>query len=274
MGVRRSSGQLRKKPRSRRIFPKLTFDIEDTSIASLGFDGKITAHKAGTTQFTVILPFGMESFTGSITVTDGGTTAATQQKIFTCDGHWIQQRVNYPSGEIVLDFHTDETGSFMLNEPLVYGDYLLYEKQAPWSYQVSMEPYPFTVEKSSVHQPNIYLNLTIKQADDVQKGRIVVEKIGNLLTGAETYTTLLGMTAMRPVWELMPLGEGAEFELYAREDIITPDGVKHYSAGEYIETLTSDRSGVTSSSELYLGKYYLKESKPPMGISTTGKSMI
>ena len=136
--------------------------------------------------------------------------------------------MNYPSGEIVLDFHTDETGSFMLNEPLVYGDYLLYEKQAPWSYQVSMEPYPFTVEKSSVHQPNIYLNLTIKQADDVQKGRIVVEKIGNLLTGAETYTTLLGMTAMRPVWELMPLGEGAEFELYAREDIITPDGVDVY----------------------------------------------
>ena len=252
-------------------FSKLTFDIEDTSIASLGFDGKITAHKAGTTQFTVILPFGMESFTGSITVTDGGTTAATQQKTFTCDGHWIQQRVNYPSGEIVLDFHTDETGSFMLNEPLVYGDYLLYEKQAPWSYQVSMEPYPFTVEKSSVHQPNIYLNLTIKQADDVQKGRIVVEKIGNLLTGAETYTTLLGMTAMRPVWELMPLGEGAEFELYAREDIITPDGVKHYSAGEYIETLTSDRSGVTSSSELYLGKYYLKESKTPHGYINDGK---
>lgn len=246
-------------------FDQLTIHIEDTSIASLGWDGKITAHKEGTTKFTVILPYEMEPFTGTITVTADGAVGTAQAKRYTCDGHWIEQKINYPSGEIVRDFHTDETGSFTLEEPLVYGDYLLFEKQAPESYTLSLTPYPFTVEKSSVTQPNIYLNISIKQADQVQKGKVVLEKVGNLLTGAEEYTTLLGMTALRPVWELMTIGKGAEFELYAREDIITPDGVKHYSAGEFIEKLTTDITGTTQSRDLYLGKYFLRESKAPNG---------
>ena len=94
---------------------------------------------------------------------------------------------------------------------------------------------------------------------------MVLEKVGNLLTGAEEYTTLLGMTALRPVWELMTIGRGAEFELYAREDIITPDGVKHYSAGEFIEKLSTDTTGTTQSRDLYLGKYFLRETKAPNG---------
>ena len=249
----------------REDFDQLTIHIEDTSVASLGWDGKITAHKEGTTKFTVILPYEMEPFTGTITITADGAVGTAQAKRYTCDGHWIEQKINYPSGEIVRDFHTDETGSFTLEEPLVYGDYLLFEKQAPESYTLSSTPYPFTIKKSSVTQPNIYLNLSIKQADQVQKGKVVLEKVGNLLIGAEEYTTLLGMTALRPVWELMTIGRGAEFELYAREDIITPDGVKHYSAGEFIEKLSTDTTGTTQSRDLYLGKYFLRETKAPNG---------
>src|SRR5699024_10402164 len=106
------------------------------------------------------------------------------------------------------EFQTDESGRFTLNNPLVYGDYLLYEVLAPEGYVLEMTPYPFTVEKSDVGNANMILNLSILQADTTQKGRIVLEKIGNMLVGAEEYTTLLGMTALRPLWELLPLGEG------------------------------------------------------------------
>ena len=248
-------------------FSGLTIDIEDTSVAAVESDGLIHAKKAGTTAFRVILPYGMDDFKGTITVSDDFDSAPVtlNPKKYECDGHWIHQTINYPSGETIDEFQTDESGRFTLNNPLVYGDYLLYEVLAPEGYVLEMTPYPFTVEKSDVGNANMILNLSILQADTTQKGRIVLEKIGNMLVGAEEYTTLLGMTALRPLWELLPLGEGVEFDLYAREDIVTPEGTKWYSAGEFIETLTTDRSGMTVSRELPLGKYYLKERRTVHG---------
>ena len=61
--------------------------------------------------------------------------------------------------------------------------------------------------------------------------------------------------------------EGAVYGLFAREDIVHPDGKTGvlYKAGTQITTLTVGAKGDASVEDLYLGKYYVKELTPPVG---------
>lgn len=61
--------------------------------------------------------------------------------------------------------------------------------------------------------------------------------------------------------------KGAVYGLYAREDIVHPDGATGtiYKAGEQVASLTTDDKGQASVNGLYLGKYYIKEITPPTG---------
>ena len=61
--------------------------------------------------------------------------------------------------------------------------------------------------------------------------------------------------------------EKAVYGLYAREDIVHPDGATGviYKAGNRVATLTTDKEGKASIENLYLGKYYVKEITPPTG---------
>ena len=61
--------------------------------------------------------------------------------------------------------------------------------------------------------------------------------------------------------------EKAVYGLYAREDIVHPDGVTGviYKAGEQVATLTTDENGQAFVDGLYLGNYYVKEITPPTG---------
>lgn len=59
----------------------------------------------------------------------------------------------------------------------------------------------------------------------------------------------------------------AVYGLYARENIVHPDGTIGviYKAGELVTTLKTDKNGQAAVSDLYLGKYYVKEITPPVG---------
>lgn len=61
--------------------------------------------------------------------------------------------------------------------------------------------------------------------------------------------------------------EKATYGLYAREDIVHPDGATGviYKAGDRVGTLTTDEKGEASVENLYLGKYFVKEITPPTG---------
>ena len=61
--------------------------------------------------------------------------------------------------------------------------------------------------------------------------------------------------------------EGAVYGVYARENIIHPDGKTGilYKVGSQVATMTVDKKGDASVEDLYLGKYYVKESTPPIG---------
>ena len=59
----------------------------------------------------------------------------------------------------------------------------------------------------------------------------------------------------------------AVYGLYAREDIVHPDGATGviYKAGDRVATLTTDENGEASVENLYLGEYFIKEITPPAG---------
>ena len=61
--------------------------------------------------------------------------------------------------------------------------------------------------------------------------------------------------------------EGAEYGLYAREDIVHPDGVTGiiYKTGDLVQRLVTDTNGEAFATDLYLGKYYVKEFSPSEG---------
>lgn len=61
--------------------------------------------------------------------------------------------------------------------------------------------------------------------------------------------------------------EGAVYGVYAKENIIHPDGKTGilYKAGSQVATMTVDKKGDASVEDLYLGKYYVKEITPPIG---------
>ena len=58
---------------------------------------------------------------------------------------------------------------------------------------------------------------------------------------------------------------GAEYALYAREDITNVFGTKIYSAGDEIQTITTTTSGDDHFDVVRCGKYYVKETKAPEG---------
>ena len=55
--------------------------------------------------------------------------------------------------------------------------------------------------------------------------------------------------------------EGAVYGLYARNDIVHPDGATGvvFKAGDLVATLTTDKNGEAEVNNLYLGNYYVKE---------------
>lgn len=70
--------------------------------------------------------------------------------------------------------------------------------------------------------------------------------------------------------------EGAVYGVYAREDIVHPDGKTGvlYKAGSQVATMTVDKAGNASVEDLYLGKYYVKEITAPPDICWMSTSMM
>lgn len=137
-------------------------------------------------------------------------------------------------------WETDANGGFMLPETLEYGVYYLREVKAPEGYLLNGEDIKFVVDKE--HQWDD--PLTVVCEDRPVKGKIRILK-----TDEETGNNL----------------EGAEFEVKAAEDIVTPDGTVRAAAGTIVDTITSDRDGIAETKELYLGKYEVIETRQPDG---------
>ncbi len=146
----------------------------------------------------------------------------------------------YPEKKVYEIFETNEKGMFLLPEKLAAGDYYFRELQAPDGYLICDKDVRFTIEES--HEWDSPLEILFP--DVPVKGRIHVTKkdagSGSLL-------------------------EGAEFDIEAAEDIVTPDGTVRAVKGETVDTIITDEKGTGISKELFPGRYTLTETKQPSG---------
>jgi uncharacterized surface anchored protein len=181
-------------------------------------------------------------------------------------------------------FRTDETGMLITPEKLTFGHYRLDEVEAPEGYVLAghektpAEGYnPEGRETESQREPlyiefqgttPIYLPdaeddvLEVVQYNSQQKGRISVEKEGELLeyARAERDGNLSFTYEQRSL-------EGVSFEIIAEGDIISQDGSGSvvYKNGNVVEKIVTDKDGHAWSGDLLIGNYILRETDAPKG---------
>ncbi|MGN0774819.1 MAG: SpaA isopeptide-forming pilin-related protein [Candidatus Ventricola sp.] len=179
------------------------------------------------------------------------------------DGNTVVQKVYYPKEQEIDTFVTDDTGSVTLPETVTWGAYTVEEVKAPEGYQIRDEAVSIFVGRDGDTADEVYaLDFVIEDAP--VKGRIVLEKVGQQLTGFEAVTDIFGNVCQRPAFEDRPLA-GAVFEVRAAEGITGKDGTVWFRAGEVADTITTTGSGMDSSRELPLGRYVLVEVDAPNG---------
>lgn len=160
------------------------------------------------------------------------------------DKNPISQEVWYPNHTDMTEFTTDETGSVTLPEALRPGTYYIRES-------ATQAPYLLNGEDVKVVIPNIedLAPVTVvKVADEQAMGRAEVVK-----TCSEDGTALAG----------------AEFDVVAVEDVVSPDGTVRAVSGEVVDHLVTGEDGRARTKELYLGggtaRYAFVETKAPSG---------
>ena len=171
----------------------------------------------------------------------------------------------YPEVQEHTQFVTNEEGWLITPEVLPFGEgYSIVEVEAPYGYVLNSDPVFFDVTpENAVSEDGIILVIAEKE-NAPQKGTITIEKTGEVFSSVEIQEGKL-QDRYKPIYAESGL-EGAEFEIRAAEDITTPDGTLRYNAGEVVDTLTTSADGTATSTELYLGKYEIVETKAPYGM--------
>lgn len=168
-------------------------------------------------------------------------------------GEYIVQHINYPTPMDLDTYYTDSTGKLMLPQALPFGHYEIIEQQTAYGYVLDKTPVPFTVDGT---QPTV----TVEKHNIAQKGTITVSKSGEVFASV---TESDG--CYQPVYAAIGL-KGAVYEVYAAEDIVTPDGTIRAKKGELAGTLETDENGDVTGEPLCLGKYEVREVQAPYGM--------
>ena len=145
---------------------------------------------------------------------------------------------------------TDGKAVYQADLPIA-NSYYMKEVSAPAGYTRNSEDvYSFTFQYTTDKEATVSFSHTFQNERVNAKIKLVKED-------SETGKTAQGDATL----------EGAVYGLYAREDIVHPDGQTGvlYPAGTQIATLTTDTEGNAEIADLYLGKYYVKELTPPVG---------
>lgn len=151
--------------------------------------------------------------------------------------------VRYKAGELIEQLVTDDTGA-AYSQPCYLGEYTVTEIRAPKGYVLDSTSKTVVLEYGGQNKEVVSAGSTVE--NDLQKGIISVTK-----TDAESGLPIL--TA------------GAVFEIVALEDIVPGDGTRRVEAGEVVDTIVTDDTGIANSKELYLGKYSVSEKAAPKG---------
>lgn len=182
-------------------------------------------------------------------------------QLYRPDGSLITQSFTYPTPVTIDTFYTNDEGYLITPEKLEYGSgYSLVEVFAPYGYTLNSEPVYFdVVQDASTDEGGVAVIEVIKE-NTAQKGIIKIDKSGEIFS-----SVIESEGIYQPVLAVQGLA-GAVYEITAAEDIITLDGTLRYAAGEVVDTVTTDETGLAESTPLYLGKYEIREIEAPYGM--------
>lgn len=192
--------------------------------------------------------------------------ANTEFKVYDLDAKkYVEQVTTYPNTVVHKSYFTDENGYLILPESLKCGNYRIEEVSAPDGYTQNTQYVEIKVDKNTAYQMDSVSGdaiITVTYENHPVKGKLLIHKSGETLKSFKKDF----------VYEETSL-EGAEFEIYAAEDIFTPDhqvdeqGNRHviYAKDTLVKTVTTNKNGEAVIKDLPLGKYRVKETKAPAG---------
>ncbi len=193
-------------------------------------------------------------------------------EIYDSNGQKISMTFSYPTPTTIDVFYTNSEGYLITPEVLPYGEYSL-EVQAPYGYALDKTPVAFSVSLENAEKENSLTIVKVEKQNTAQKGRISVQKTGDIFTSvnmaSSAYTDengelVVNSTTYTPVFADGDLS-GAVFQVIAVEDIVTLDGTTRAYAGDVVSEITTDENGYAETEPLYLGKYEVREIKAPDG---------
>ena len=153
----------------------------------------------------------------------------------------------------VIETWTSEAGEAHVIQRLHVGEtYILREEFAPYGYLKATD-IEFTVADTEEIQ-------SVVMKDEVPTGTIIINKDGEFLTDIN----LVKGHWYDFIFDYFKKSlAGVTFEVYAREDIVSPDGLDtvYYEADELVATIVTNDDGIAMISDLPLGKYYLVETE-------------
>ena len=184
-------------------------------------------------------------------------------RIYNPDGKLVTMKYTYPTVTEIDTFYTNSEGYLITPETLPYGKgYSVVEVQAPYGYILDSTPVYFDITAENTSEENGVTIVKAEKKNTPQKGTITVEKTGEIFSNV----TLSGEKVVfyQPEYSVNGLA-GAVFEIYADEDITTPDGTVRAKKDELVATLKTNSKGTATSKQLYLGKYRVVEKAAPNG---------
>lgn len=186
----------------------------------------------------------------------------------------VTMTYTYPEVTTIDTFYTNSDGYLITPETLPYGKgYSVVEVQAPYGYILDSTPVYFDITAENTSEENGVTIVKVEKKNTPQKGTITVEKTGDIFSNVTAvgggYTDENGndvalTTIYQPEYSVSGLS-GAVFEIYADEDITTPDGTVRAKKDELVATLKTNTKGTATSKQLYLGKYRVVETVAPYG---------
>lgn len=195
-------------------------------------------------------------------------------QIYNPKGELVTMKYTYPTVTKIDTFYTNEEGCLITPETLPYGKgYSIVEVQAPYGYILDSTPEYFDITAENTSEENGVTIVKTEKKNTPQKGTITVEKTGEIFSNVTAigggYTDENGNdialpTIYQPEYSVSGLS-GAVFEIYADEDITTPDGTVRVKKDTLVATLKTNEKGTATSNELYLGKYRVIETVAPNG---------
>ena len=195
-------------------------------------------------------------------------------QIYDPDGNKVTMKYTYPNVTEIETFYTNSEGYLITPETLSYGKgYSVVEVQAPYGYTLDSTPVSFDITAENTSEENGVTIVKTEKKNTPQKGTITVEKTGEIFSNVTAvgggYTDEDGNdvalpTIYQPEYSVSGLS-GAVFEIYADENITTPDGTVRYTKDTLVDAITTGEKGTATSKQLYLGKYRVVETVAPYG---------